>query len=194
MENSVVTTGQKTYLAIIKGAVEAYNKGYLPQSPDRLRMFFRQAFRDLPHAATDGDRACKFLQTNYGVKEENTVVLHGEGYARCKEAYADIKDALATEKARTLYIHVLAGHGSLQNGLLTLLINEADTLEDGRGQFYKRLAVEEEIRHLADCFPGSYHLALFDCCRSKEYSIYNYVSAWEAFKFTDARFQELYKV
>ena len=60
-----------------------------------------------------------------------------------------------------LILIVAAGHGMNANGQQVLLLNEFQPNKN----FYKWLAIEDYIRTIAKCFPNTYTLAFFACCR-----------------------------
>ena len=95
------------------------------------------------------------------------------------EEYGQIRKRLTEDTTRTLYIHILAGHGVQKDYMQALLINEHDqwakvSSRFGKmryidyNNFYKRFEAEKLVKDLANDFPHSYHLAIFVCGREFE--------------------------
>ena len=125
-------------------------------------MFYKQAYKDVTKAEKDASLAINFFQNHYGVKEDNTRHLHDETYSKCEQLYSGLDNHLYNYKHRSLYVHVLIGHGALKDGYQSLLINEPEKI--GGGAYYKRLEVIKTIKGLAEKYPLAYHWVIFDCC------------------------------
>ena len=83
-----------------------------------------QAFDDVPTATDDCMRMRDFLQTEFGISDENTTVLLSPDIDECDEAYDDLEEKLQEGSAKkTLIIHVFAGQSAQDGSNQVLLLN-----------------------------------------------------------------------
>ena len=134
-----------------------------------------------------------FMQ-NYGVKAEDVFEIHNQTQQGSMDAYRQLFKLLRQSSTRTLFVHIMTGHGVQYRGQQTLLVNEEhiwskEATQNGRkrtykdyNHFYRRFGAEAEIRSLAIQFTHSYHLGVFVCCRELEKKEYNYYTRSEAWR------------